>query len=92
MVILYRPNFIQCTSFHFFPRSLLRGCSPLQHPIVILRETSAADLEAILEFVYHGEVSVEEAQLESFLRSARVLQISGLTETRCGSLSTQISF
>ncbi len=71
-----------------FPRSLLRGCSPLQHPIVILRETSAADLEAILEFVYHGEVSVEEAQLESFLRSARVLQISGLTETRCGYLHT----
>ncbi len=28
---------------------------------------------------------MEEAQLESFLRSARVLQISGLTETRCGS-------
>ena len=69
---------------------LLAACSPFfrellrsnrcQHPIIVVRETSAYDLEAILKFMYHGEVSVAEADLDSFLKSAAALEISGLTE------------
>ncbi len=60
-------------------RELLRG-NPCQHPIIIIRETSADDLEAILEFVYNGEVNVDEKQLDSFLKAAKALQIRGLTD------------
>ncbi len=43
---------------------------------------SARDLRAVLEFVYNGEVSVEERNLDSFIKSAAALQIRGLTEKR----------
>ena len=60
-----------CSSYF---RELLRG-NPCQHPIIIVRETLPSDLEAILEFIYNGEVNVEENQLDSFLKAAGALQI-----------------
>ena len=62
---------------HF--RTLLRE-NPCQHPIIILRETKSEDLTAILHFMYHGEVSIEEHRLESFLKSAAAFKVRGLTE------------
>ena len=72
-----------------FFRNLLRA-NPSQHPIIIIRETNAADLRAILEFMYSGEVSVEEEQLDSFLKSSAALQIRGLTES--GDQGTQFGY
>ncbi len=72
-------------------RALLRGMHPGQHPVIMLHgsEANAPDLEAILEFVYSGEVSVEESRLNSFLMSARALQIIGLTEG-CGARAAHL--
>lgn len=36
---------------------------------------------AIINFMYHGEVTVSEEQLSSFLHTAMVLQVSGLMNT-----------
>ena len=38
----------------------------------------ADDLEAILEFIYRGEVRVEPSQLPSLLQAAHCLNIHGL--------------
>lgn len=52
------------------------------HPIIILRETSARDLEALLEFIYNGEVNVPEEQVDSLLKTATDLQIKGLAQNK----------
>ena len=37
-----------------------------------------ADLAAVVEFVYKGEVNVTQSQLASFLKTAEMLQVRGL--------------
>lgn len=44
----------------------------------MLAGVNANDLEALLEFVYRGEVSVEHSQLPSLLQAAHCLNIQGL--------------
>lgn len=45
----------------------------------MLAGISADDLEAILDFVYRGQISVEPSQLPSLLQAAHCLSIHGLT-------------
>jgi len=44
----------------------------------MLAGVAANDLEALLEFVYRGEVSVDHSQLPSLLQAAHCLNIQGL--------------
>ena len=44
-----------------------------------LKDTSFADLAAVVEFVYKGEVNVVQSQLASFLKTAEMLQVKGLS-------------
>jgi BTB/POZ domain len=62
----------------FIFRSLLFQNTTCKHPIVMLAGVSASDLEALLEFVYRGEVSVDHSQLPSLLQAAQCLNIQGL--------------
>lgn len=45
---------------------------------MILKDVLYADLVAVLNFMYHGEVLILKDQLPSFLQTAEVLQVSGL--------------
>lgn len=45
---------------------------------MILKDVLYADLLAVLNFMYHGEVLILKDQLPSFLQTAEVLQVSGL--------------
>ena len=58
-------------------KSLLKN-NICQHPIIILHDVSLRILEAILQFIYKGEVNIEQDQLKSLLRAASLLQIRGL--------------
>ncbi|KAI9565684.1 hypothetical protein GHT06_009476 [Daphnia sinensis] len=60
-------------------RHLLKA-NPCQHPIVILRDVKYRDMEALLRFMYNGEVSVSNEQLPSVLHTARMLQVKGLAD------------
>ncbi|RZF47800.1 hypothetical protein LSTR_LSTR006064 [Laodelphax striatellus] len=53
--------------------------NPCEHPVVILKDVSHEDVEALLSFVYQGVVYVSEKKLASFLQTAELLQIKGLT-------------
>lgn len=53
---------------------------PEKHPIVILRDIPYADMKSLLDFMYRGEVSVDQERLSAFLRVAESLRIKGLTE------------
>ena len=66
-----------CSSYF---RDLLRGISLWQHPVLVLRDVQFLELQSILEFVYLGEVNVEQDRLESFLKTAELLRIKGLTD------------
>jgi len=66
-----------CSSYF---KNLLKGISHWQHPVLVLRDVPFIDLYTILEFIYMGEVNISQADLQSFLKTAELLQIKGLTE------------
>ncbi|XP_047025997.1 protein bric-a-brac 1-like isoform X2 [Helicoverpa zea] len=53
--------------------------NPCQHPIVVLKDVTHKAMKDLLQFMYHGEVSVKREDLTSFIGTAEVLQIKGLT-------------
>ncbi|XP_037091258.1 broad-complex core protein isoforms 1/2/3/4/5-like, partial [Pollicipes pollicipes] len=59
-------------------RELLKGL-PCQQMVIFLKDTSAADLRAVIEFMYKGSVNVAQSQLASFIKTAEMLQIRGLS-------------
>ncbi|XP_071455420.1 protein abrupt isoform X1 [Hetaerina americana] len=71
-------------------KMVLSACSPYfqtlfvhnpdKHPIVILKDVPYADMRSLLDFMYRGEVSVDQDRLTAFLRVAESLRIKGLTE------------
>ena len=52
----------------------------LTQPFVFLHNVRREDIEAILEFMYNGEVSVNQEELQSFLGVAEDLRVRGLTQ------------
>jgi len=54
--------------------------NPCKHPIVILKDIRYADLRALVEFMYKGEVNVVQEQLPTLLKTAEALKIKGLAE------------
>jgi len=71
-------------------KMVLSACSPYfqslfvghpdRHPIVILKDVPYADMKSLLDFMYRGEVSVDQERLTAFLKVAESLRIKGLTE------------
>ena len=60
-----------------FANILSKMTSP--NPVIYLKDVSMASLEALLDFVYTGEVEVAEGSVEGFLFLAEHLQILGLS-------------
>ena len=67
---------VLATSSSIFINILRRHSHP--HPMIYLRGLKASDMEALLEFMYCGEVKVKEDQLQSFLAAAQDLKVQGL--------------
>jgi len=61
-------------------RDLLGGLKAWQHPVLVLKDIPHVDIVAILDFIYNGKVDISQDKLQSFLRTAQFLQISGLVE------------
>ncbi|XP_037800808.1 uncharacterized protein LOC119595748 isoform X2 [Penaeus monodon] len=55
--------------------------NPCKHPIIFMRDVRAGDLEALLSFMYRGEINVHQQDLASFLKTAESLQIKGLSDS-----------
>lgn len=54
--------------------------NPSKHPIIILKDVPYSHLQAILEYMYAGEVNVAQADLPNFLKTAERLKVKGLAE------------
>lgn len=55
------------------------GCNSCNTVMLLPTEIKMTDMEAILRFIYDGHVEVKVDSIESFLRSARLLNINGLS-------------
>jgi len=64
---------LAASSVHF--QELFEQCSTAQNLVVILDGTLAANLRALLEFMYKGEVYIDDANLNTFLQTAKRLQV-----------------
>eukprot|EP00092_Neocalanus_flemingeri_P037136 GFUD01040424.1.p1 GENE.GFUD01040424.1~~GFUD01040424.1.p1 ORF type:complete len:329 (+),score=97.53 GFUD01040424.1:162-1148(+) len=62
-----------------FFKSIIRQ-NPHQHPLLYLKGVQFTDMQAVLNFMYHGEVNVAQEELNSFLSIAEDLQVKGLTQ------------
>ena len=62
----------------FFRNALRR--TKHQHPLLYLKGVQHADLNHILDFIYYGEVSIAQENLNAFLSVAEDLKIKGLTQ------------
>jgi len=62
-----------------FFRSVLKQ-NPHQHPLLYLKGVQFTDMQAVLNFMYHGEVNVAQEELNSFLAVAEDLEVKGLTQ------------
>lgn len=70
---------------------ILSACSPFfrnilrrnihEHPLLYMKDISMTNLGCVLNFMYHGEVSVAQEDLNSFLATAEELEVKGLTQT-----------
>ncbi|KAK9501450.1 hypothetical protein O3M35_012170 [Rhynocoris fuscipes] len=72
-------------------RVILSACSPYfheilsntlsKHPVIVLAGVNPEDFKTIIYFIYHGEVdNIPYERFISVLKTAELLQISGLTE------------
>jgi len=64
-----------------FFRNILRR-NTHQHPLLYLKGVRFPDLQAVLNFMYHGEVNVAQEELNSFLAVAEDLRVKGLTQNQ----------
>ncbi|XP_061381506.1 protein bric-a-brac 2-like isoform X3 [Danaus plexippus] len=60
----------------YLERLLLQN--PCKHPIVLMRDMRFSEMQALVDFMYKGEVNVTQEELPSLLKSAEALQIRGL--------------
>ncbi|KAG0445515.1 hypothetical protein HPB47_014275, partial [Ixodes persulcatus] len=51
--------------------------NPCQHPVVIMNQTRQADLRAVVEFMYKGEINVAQDQLPTLPPDGRAAQGEG---------------
>jgi len=50
------------------------------HPFIYLMGARAVDMDALIEFMYCGEVKVEQDQLKSFIETAEEFRVQGLCQ------------
>lgn len=54
--------------------------NPCQHPVIIFKNVKYDDLLSIVVYMYQGEVNIEQDALPTFLHTAEMLSVQGLTE------------
>ncbi|ROT78179.1 Broad-complex protein isoform 6 variant 1 [Penaeus vannamei] len=69
-------KFVLSTCSEYFKEMFSKN--PCKHPIVFMKDVSTKDMEALLDFMYKGEVHVPQSELGSLLRTAEGLQVKGL--------------
>lgn len=49
--------------------------NPCQHPVVVLRGSALWEIRALVDFMYRGEVNVQQNRLAEFLAAAEEFRV-----------------
>jgi len=60
--------------------------TPTPHPVIVLWDMEHKDLTALLDFMYNGQVDIQQDDLERFLIVADKLQVRGLSSEENGEI------
>ena len=52
-----------------------------QHPLLYLSGVNSSELLSVVEYIYNGEVSVQQQHLDNFIRVAEKLKIAGMVKS-----------
>ena len=69
---------ILASGSRFFQNLFKQSVKRTSHPLLYMRGLKTTELNLIVDFLYQGEVSVPQDQLEDFLALATELQLKGL--------------
>ena len=64
-----------------FLKSMISGNNH-SHPLIYMRGIKTKYLKSILDFIYHGQVNVEQDDLNDFLQLAEELELKGLSTVK----------
>ena len=70
-----------------FFRTLLRGHTHQPHPLIYLRGVQSRSFLAIVDYIYRGEATVPQGDLEEFLSNAEEFGLQGLKEAAAGEMA-----
>ena len=65
-------------------KSMNGGNTSQTQPLIYLRGIKYEDLQSILDFMYYGEVNIEQEKLNTFLAVAEELRVKGLSPSETG--------
>ncbi|XP_063985074.1 protein abrupt-like [Diachasmimorpha longicaudata] len=71
---------VVANSSAFFRRLLVENDNP--HPMIVLHDIDAQDLQTLVTFMYTGEIEVGKSEVRRLLKIAEILQITGLRDVR----------
>ena len=71
---------VLAASSSFF-RKLLRN-STNKHPLLYLTDVNSVELTYLLDYIYNGQVTVPDMQLNSFMIASQKLKVDGLIENK----------
>ncbi|XP_022190224.1 uncharacterized protein LOC111048611 isoform X2 [Nilaparvata lugens] len=78
-------------------RSVLAACSPYferqlgNHPLIVLKDMKFSVLKSLVEFMYCGETSVAEENLNPLMEAAKFFEVKGLSSMTKEAISDQTS-
>ena len=72
------PHFLIPFNFNYF--RLFKDL-PEKHPVIVFKDAGEEIVRDLLLFMYRGEVEVQEAYLNDFLKFADTLQVKGLSQS-----------
>lgn len=72
---------VLCAVSPYFQELLSNDCD--KQAIIFLKDIPFHHLQALVHYIYHGEVNIAEDQLADLLSTAESLQIKGLTDSDC---------
>jgi len=63
-----------------FFRALFKRLGPNNKTVIFLKDVEPVHLELLLEYMYKGEIKVQESELVNVLNAAQSLEVKGLTD------------
>lgn len=52
--------------------------NPCKHPVIVLKDFQGWEVQTIVDFMYKGEVSIAQEQIQTLMKAAESLQVRGL--------------